>query len=101
MTQQTLIPEFRYSERGLLRAGDTFRARGGATYKGSRVGEPGLYRMIGIHRCRQRVYLEAVRVDRHGLQVSGVSLLYVSGKPYRLDGLENWIVRPYHVSRCR
>lgn len=93
--------EYRYSERGLIRAGDTFRARGGATYRGSRVGEPGLYRMLGIHQCRQRVYLEAVRVDRHGLQTGGVSLLYVAGKPYRLRELPDWIVRPYRVSKCR
>ena len=96
-----MTTEYRYSERGLLRPGDTFRARGGPTYRGSRVGQPGLYRLIGIEECRQRVYLVAVQVDRHGQQRAGVCTLYVSGKPYRLPQLHDWIVRPYRVARKR
>lgn len=101
MTQLTMIPEFRYSDRGCIRAGDTFRARGGPTYRGTRVGSPGLYRLIDVEQCRQRTYLVAVAVDRHGLPKSGVSTLFVSGKSYRLPELEEWIVRPYKVARKR
>lgn len=95
------ILEYRYSERGCIRQGDTFRASGGPTYKGARVGSPGLYRLLAVETCRQRVYLIAVPVDRHGLQKSGVTTLYVSGKPYRLPQLPDWIVRPYRVAKKR
>lgn len=93
--------EFRYGERGVIRAGDLFRARGGPTFRGGRVGEPGLYRLLAVERCRSRVYLVAVRVDRQGVQVGGVYSLFVAGKPYRLPALPEWVVRPYRVSRCR
>ena len=93
--------EYRYSERGCIRCGDTFRARGGPVYKSSRVGEPGMYRLLDIEQCRQRVYLVAVRVDKHGLQCGGTALLFVEGKPYRLRELPDWIVRPYRVARLR
>ena len=101
MKTRTPPAEYRYSERGVIRAGDTFRARGGSTYRGTRVGVPGLYRMLAVETRRQRVYLVAVPVDRHGIQKGGTVLLYVSGKPYRLSGLEEWIVRPYRVARKR
>lgn len=90
------MTEFRYSERGCIRQGDTFRARGGPTYRGSRVGSPGLYRLLGIEGDN----LVAVAVDRYGIQKGGVSTLYV-GKPYRLPELPEWIVRPYRVARKR
>lgn len=93
--------EYRYSERGRLRVGEVFRARGGPTYKGSRVGSPGLYKLLAVEQYRQRVYLVAVPVDRHGLQKAGVTTLYVSGKPYRLPQLPDWVVRPYRVARKR
>lgn len=94
--------EFRYGERGVIYRGDTFRAKGGPTYKGARVGEPGLYRLIRVHRTKRgRVYLEAVPVDRHSIQKGGTHTLYVEGKPYRLAGLENWLCRPYRVAKVR
>lgn len=94
--------EFRYGERGVIRPGDTFRARGGTTYKGSRVGEPGLFRMLAVETGKRgRVYLAAVPVDRYGVQRGGTRTLYVRGKPYRLAGLENWVCRAYRVSKVR
>ena len=96
-----MITEYRYSERGRIRAGETFRARGGPTYRGSRVGEPGLYKLLGVEATPERVYLVAVQVDKHGLQKGGTSTLFVSGKPYPLAGLDSWIVRPYRVARKR
>jgi hypothetical protein len=57
--------------------------------------------MLGTYCHKRRTYIEARRIDRHGLPVGGVSLLYVEGKPYRLKELPEWIVRPYRVSRIR
>lgn len=93
--------EYRYSERGVIRCGDLFRARGGPTYRGSRVGAPGRYRLLGVEECRQRVYLLAVPVDRYGVQKGPVGLLLVQGRAWRLPELPEWLVRPYRVSRIR
>lgn len=95
------MTEYRYSERGCIRQGDTFRARGGPTYRGSRVGAPGLYRLLSVETDSHGINLVAVAVDRHGLQKGGVNTLLVSGKPYRLPQLPEWIVRPYRVARKR
>lgn len=95
------MTEYRYSERGCIRQGDTFRARGGPVYRGSRVGSPGLYRLLSVETDSHGVNLVSVPVDRHGLQKAGVITLYVSGKPYRLPQLPEWIVRPYKVARKR
>ena len=84
----------------MIRIGETFRARGGPTYHESRVGRPGLYRLVAIERGRNdRVYLLGQSVDKAGLPNGGTMLLYVEGKPYRLAGLSEWIVRPYRVNR--
>jgi hypothetical protein len=84
-----------------LRVGEVFRVRGGPTYNGSRVGIPGLYRLLGVEKYRQRVYLLGVPVDKYGVQRGGTVLLYVSGKPYRLEGLPNWVCKPYKISKKR
>lgn len=101
MPQETTQIAYRYSERGVLRQGDLFRARGGPLYKGSRVGYPGRYRLLGIEVGKQRVYLVAVPVDKYGLPCGGSALLYVDGDSYPLVGLPDWIVRPYTVSKLR
>ena len=93
--------EYRYSERGRIRAGEVFRARGGPTYKGQRVGSPGYYRLIGVEEYRCGTYLVAARVDRYGVQAGGTVTLYVSGDSYELEELPGWLVRPYRVARKR
>lgn len=96
------MTEYRYSERGVIRPGDTFRARGGSTYHGRRVGPRGRFRAVGIETDRRGTYIVAYQVDRHGLPTSGTTLLYVSGRPWRMRDLpEGWIVRPYRVAKCR
>ena len=92
------MSEYRYSERGCIRRGDVFRARGGPTFKGSRCGDPGLYRMLNVEQQDDRIYLLAVPVDRHGIQTGGQKLLFVKGDEY--DGL-SCRMRPYRVSRVR
>lgn len=90
--------EYRYSERGVIRKGELFRARGGPTHNGSRVGEPGIYKLIGIeYGKKDRVYLLAQKCDRQGIPTGGSTLLYVKGKPYKLASLSSWVVRTYRV----
>jgi hypothetical protein len=94
--------EYRYSDRGVIRVGDVFRASGGETYNGARCGSPGRYKLLAIVEGRKgRIYLECQRCDRHGVPTGGYRLLYVQGKPYRMKGLTNLVVRPYKVSRQR
>lgn len=94
--------EYRYSERGRIRPGDLFRARGGTTYNGRRVAPRGRFRAIGIETHKRGIYIHAARVDKYGIQCSGTVLLYVDGKPYHPEGLpDGWIVKPSRVAKCR
>lgn len=95
------IEEFRYSERGVIHTGDMFRARGGPTYKDSKVGSPGLYRMIGVETQGTRVYVLASPVSKYGLPCGGTRLLYVKGPAHRLKDLPDWIIRPYKIAKVR
>lgn len=96
-----MCAEYRYSERGVIRQGEIFRARGGPTYKGQRVGSPGLYKLLDVVIQKKRTYLLGMLVNKHGLPVGGTSLLYVKGSPYPLDGLPDWAVNPYKISKKR
>ena len=101
MTQSTLIPEYRFGDRGRLVAGDTFRARGGPVFRGVRVGHRGLFRLVNVERDHGRTCLVAMQVDRHGLPSGGVVTLYVEGVPVTLGGLVDWICRPYRIQKRR
>lgn len=95
------ITEYRYSDCGTIRVGQEFRARGGPTYGDKRVGMPGRYRLNEIVRKGERVWFVATPIDKYGIPSGGEYMLFVSGTPYRLKTLPNWVVRPYRIARIR
>lgn len=99
MTRQ--LDEFRFGKRGLLRAGDLFRASRGPFFRGTdergrrcirSLARPGVYRFRSYIVSRQRGWINAVHLQRHTYET-----LYVTGRTYRSPTNVGVVNRPYRI----
>jgi hypothetical protein len=99
MTHQ--LYEYRFGKRGILRAGDLFRASGGPFFRGTdgrgeklrhSLARPGLYRFLSYIVSRQRGWINAFHLERHSYET-----LYVTGRTFRSPTIAGVVNRPYRI----
>jgi hypothetical protein len=95
------LPAVQISARVVIRPGDKVRARGGPTYGGTPIGNPGVYLVDRIFQRGRRVFIAARRVDRETGIPCGAHNLYVQGKPYVSKLVATILERPYRLSKVR
>ena len=94
--------EFRFGKRGVLRAGDLFRASLGPYWMGTddlgnkvrrTLAMPGLYRFLSYTARRKRGWITAYHLQRGQYET-----LYVTGPTYRFPTIPGVVNRPYRVT---